>query len=635
MKKFLAIFLLVLFLPFVNISATTYDDTGNAGYNPTESKETELAGGVTHIKAKGYTIRNNQDYSQQVNVLQMKTRENAKVATWAIRNSSGTGYTRNTVATIAKDYEKHHPGWKVVGAMNADQYYFGYGNGLTADGTAQFQPQPYYPMIADYEKWFAITATPYNNGHVVGFLNDGSEDQLLYQNAGWNYKGEDKVEIAGLFLTITKEDATYRFEIENFNKKPNDGESSIFSPYYVDKKVPDLPVTGDLFIVEEADLAYTSNSKTYTAVKPHNENAFFGKGKITTRINSSVKLKQGQFAIETKNPELLEVLEVGDYVLAQFEFEGKLNEVESAIGFHKIMRVDDKDKPMTGSYNETLYPRAMFGRKSDGTIVFVTVDGRQATKGMNGVNMEEANAILKHYGVVEAYQLDGGGSVTMVVRNGDKFETVNSPSDGQDRAVLSALLFVVKDVEVENNIEVTSNKISFDINILDPKVSKLYINFNGETKEIKDGKIEFTNLTPNTPYTYQFISEKDGELIPDVEVHTIYTAKREPKFNYLSLFDNGDNILCDAIFDDLDGAVTYIRVTIGDESKNIFSKPINFQKTQDLDLRNIQITYRYDLNNGKGETTIDVNKANVCADLKVVMDSIRNLISNEIKSIYN
>ncbi len=64
---------------------------------------------------------------------------------------------------------------------------------------------------------------------------------------------------------------------------------------------------------------------------------------------------------------------------------------------------------------------------------------------MYGTNQFEGCAVLKYLGVVEAYQMDGGGSVTMIVRRNNDFMVVNSPSDGRPRSVLSALLFVVRD----------------------------------------------------------------------------------------------------------------------------------------------------------------------------------------------
>ncbi len=47
-------------------------------------------------------------------------------------------------------------------------------------------------------------------------------------------------------------------------------------------------------------------------------------------------------------------------------------------------------------------------------------------------------------GAVEALNLDGGGSTTMVMHG----RTINKPSDGRERAVSTALLVVPRDRQV-------------------------------------------------------------------------------------------------------------------------------------------------------------------------------------------
>ena len=72
------------------------------------------------------------------------------------------------------------------------------------------------------------------------------------------------------------------------------------------------------------------------------------------------------------------------------------------------------------------HPRTAVGIRKDGTLLFVVVDGRQA--GLSaGMTLPELAALLEKRGAHDAYNLDGGGSSTMIV-NG---EIVNSPSDEQ------------------------------------------------------------------------------------------------------------------------------------------------------------------------------------------------------------
>lgn len=72
------------------------------------------------------------------------------------------------------------------------------------------------------------------------------------------------------------------------------------------------------------------------------------------------------------------------------------------------------------------HPRTALGIRRDGSLILVVVDGRQ--EGLSvGMNLPELAGFLKEHGAWDAYNLDGGGSTTMIV-NG---RIVNSPSDEQ------------------------------------------------------------------------------------------------------------------------------------------------------------------------------------------------------------
>jgi hypothetical protein len=80
------------------------------------------------------------------------------------------------------------------------------------------------------------------------------------------------------------------------------------------------------------------------------------------------------------------------------------------------------------------HPRTAVALASRGTILFVTVDGRQAHS--VGMTLEELARELVAMDATQAINLDGGGSTTMVVR--DKIR--NSPSDGKERPVSDGIL---------------------------------------------------------------------------------------------------------------------------------------------------------------------------------------------------
>jgi exopolysaccharide biosynthesis protein len=80
------------------------------------------------------------------------------------------------------------------------------------------------------------------------------------------------------------------------------------------------------------------------------------------------------------------------------------------------------------------HPRTAFAVTDRGTYLLVTLDGRQTAS--VGMRLDELATELIALGAVEAMNLDGGGSTTMVVRDAVR----NSPSDGRERPVSDAIL---------------------------------------------------------------------------------------------------------------------------------------------------------------------------------------------------
>src|SRR5690606_18927637 len=75
-------------------------------------------------------------------------------------------------------------------------------------------------------------------------------------------------------------------------------------------------------------------------------------------------------------------------------------------------------------------PRSAIGLTRDGKALLVTVSGRQPGVSI-GVTLQELAEILLDLGAVDAMNLDGGGSSTLVV--GDR--VMNLPSGGSERPV--------------------------------------------------------------------------------------------------------------------------------------------------------------------------------------------------------
>jgi len=89
----------------------------------------------------------------------------------------------------------------------------------------------------------------------------------------------------------------------------------------------------------------------------------------------------------------------------------------------------------------TRHPRTGVGiSQNRQTVWLVVVDGRQPQLSV-GMSLPELTTLLVELGAWEAYNLDGGGSSTMVVEN----EIVNSPSDGKERLRCDGLLVLERE----------------------------------------------------------------------------------------------------------------------------------------------------------------------------------------------
>ncbi len=95
---------------------------------------------------------------------------------------------------------------------------------------------------------------------------------------------------------------------------------------------------------------------------------------------------------------------------------------------------------MVAGFATDRHPRTALARLESGKILLVTVDGRQPGISV-GMSLQALAELLLEFGAVDAINLDGGGSTTMVVHN----KIVNKPSDQTgERPVSDAILVFSK-----------------------------------------------------------------------------------------------------------------------------------------------------------------------------------------------
>ena len=122
-----------------------------------------------------------------------------------------------------------------------------------------------------------------------------------------------------------------------------------------------------------------------------------------------------------------------------------LDDVQEAVGGSNILVKNGKalDFGGSGAYGTNVNPRTVIGIKSDGTVVTLVNDGRQAPVSY-GRSFQELADIMESMGCETALNLDGGGSTTFLSKPEGEKQLLcrNNPSDGNERTVSSSLFIV-------------------------------------------------------------------------------------------------------------------------------------------------------------------------------------------------
>lgn len=144
-----------------------------------------------------------------------------------------------------------------------------------------------------------------------------------------------------------------------------------------------------------------------------------------------------------KAADWLRTLEIGEYIEASWHLQPdwlKQGVVHALGGGPRLLRagkinITGTEERFRKDITQGRAPRTALGVTAQGELLLVTVNGRQNNISI-GMTLEELARLMQRLGAVEAMNLDGGGSSTMVVRG----IVLNAPSDGKPRPVSNALL---------------------------------------------------------------------------------------------------------------------------------------------------------------------------------------------------
>ncbi len=133
-----------------------------------------------------------------------------------------------------------------------------------------------------------------------------------------------------------------------------------------------------------------------------------------------------------------ENFEIGDEAKVTVSITPDLGDIKTAVGGGTVLVENGKVATFTHNVSGN-HPRSAAGISKDGKKLYlVTVEGREAnTPGMSQTAL--ANFLIS-IGAYSAINFDGGGSTEMVTRNNaGNIEITNTPSDGGERSISTAL----------------------------------------------------------------------------------------------------------------------------------------------------------------------------------------------------
>lgn len=561
---------------------------------------------------------------QQVNVLQITPSDEVSLVPYAFLE--GNQWYATTVKKAALQYEATNPGYRVIAAVNGD--YFKINEVVKASTGVTIGQGEYYKTTSDH-----------GGVNSIAIRNNGSGKQLF----------TTRVTEQSPFLAIYDKDNNIikEIKIDKVNKEPGDNEISL---YYAQRETN----FGRNFITEKVSDAWFVKQGLYAVTS--RKDSFYGIGNISSFVTAETVVDRSQFAIKCNNKEINDMLNVDVKVRVQYEFtDPSLEGIDNYIGFP--FTIIEDGKIINADTNR--HPRTIIGQKENGEIVLAVIDGRQTNKNMYGVCSYEMAAIMGYYGCVDAWNLDGGGSSTLIIRkqndwvfnnenngfnndNSDWYVT-NNPSDGSERSDGNHLLVVVKLPQVTIDIESAEvDSITLKVALLSEieKYKDLYILMGKEYYQIVDGKVTVPGLKKNVSYDFYLYSKVGDNYINLMTSKTYTTSKAKPTDIdvTVSLLERGDSVQILFRYKvDKSEAVKKI-VYIGNNGERYLSasQTITFEKTEEIYqmIKDGVIEITYLANPSFPEESITLDKFDIEFDTLFMIDEMLFMTTNDIKNIF-
>lgn len=373
-----------------------------------KSRDTQYVEGIRHIKIAAEIDFNGTISEQVINYAGINIKNNPHIKIVVGDNYQTHGFGMSTVPQQIYNIHQKFPSVKVIAGVNGD--FYNMSNGI-----------PVSPYVRNYEVIFQGTTWART---LVGFKDNGD---VVF----------GKPTFSGYEVMVFDQDGSLKLnpiKVNAFNRLPaNDNEVTVFFTEYAEEINSGLPK----IIVDGTDVKSDGSGSRY-----------FAKGNYQEQTNAVVSVQQKQFILMGSKLFAEGFIEPTDTIVVQQRMSGAFEGVRDAIGGWEILVKDGVPETVftQGASYQFRAPRTAVGIKNDGTVFFVTVDGRNMPLGMDGVTAYEMAEIMAYFEADHAINLDGGGSTTMAILNGDDYDIVNTPSDGHLRSNANGVFFVKGDM---------------------------------------------------------------------------------------------------------------------------------------------------------------------------------------------
>ena len=515
MKKislFILIFVLVFsFFAKISLSAASSD------YKEASEAETKnVFGSMTANTQRIETINNGtQDTSSTkyfwnnhtVHWVDFDPSNEVKVVTYS--GSNQDKWKQMTTRQAAADWEKNNPGWIVVAGINGDFF--------ENSGATTYQPTNNFMQGGDM---YRAEKSPASNRFTIGWKDDGSV-----------IVGDPAVS-SDIYLRIyddNKEEIVQNVKIDKVNTNPSASGITLYTK--------DAKSTYDL-------TGYTVYDCEYEICRISSGGYVFVKGTVleTVTLGAGCVPGDNHFYLASKDGSLDGVISSGDYIKCEYVYEGDWSNVQNSVGYIDQVLANGvpQHRESTDAFAYTSHPRTLIGFREDGTTVFMVIEGRGKPADYQvGVSHYESGQLLQAQGCVNGYNLDGGGSSTLIVRNNHGgFDVLNDPSDGSERSDGNHCLVVMRDPGfIFSSIDSTYDKAVVDLRVINQDyfntLSNIKVTLNGVTKDYVDGGVSFDNVEMSSTYkvevTYDSPSTYDESVLTNKKYINYLTT---PEYEY-------------------------------------------------------------------------------------------------------